>query len=179
MEHNNQEQINYDRKDAQRAHELNYSFIEQSNADSVSIGLAVIKNLFLIHGGALVSLLTFTSGILSNQYISFGTDNLVTPLYYFTLGLAFTVAASIGAYVTTFSYGSAALTQQRIWQYPYIKDTRGSNRWRHAGVCFHIITVTLVLGSLALFVYGAFGVKEAIMPNAHNSATAADSVPLP
>ncbi|PZO63210.1 MAG: hypothetical protein DI498_13795 [Paracoccus denitrificans] len=115
-----------------------------------------------MHGGALIAMLTFTSGILTNSTSPVRADSLVDPMMRFAFGLACAAAASAGTYLTNYCYLAGAHNQTLIWQHPYIEKGRASKRWEGIGVAFHVTTVLLAVGSLALFVCGFWGVKEAL-----------------
>lgn len=147
---------------AMRAHQVHYSYLEKGNEAAISSGQAAVKNLFLMHGGALVAMLAFTSGILNNNTSVVQPDSLVDPMIRFAIGLACAAAASAGTYLTNYCYLAGAQNQTLVWQHPYIEKGRVSKLWEGTGVTFHVATVLLAVVSLVLFVCGFWGVKDAL-----------------
>lgn len=147
------------RQHALRAHQVHYSYLEKGNEATIASGQAAVKNLFLMHGGALVAMLAFTSGILNNSASVVQVDSLVDPMMRFAIGLACAAAASAGTYLTNYCYVAGAQLKTLIWQHPYIEEASASKVWEGVGVAFHVLTVLLALGSLLLFISGFWGVK--------------------
>lgn len=150
---------------ALRVHEVHYSYLEKGNEAIISSGEAAVKNLFLMHGGALVAMLTFTSGLLGNSKSGLSADGLVGPMMHFSIGLAAATAASAGTYLTNYCYVAGEQRRKLTWEHPYIEESAASKWWLHAGVLFHVLTIMLAIGSLLLFIGGFWGVKEALTPH--------------
>lgn len=129
----------------------------------MSSGQAAVKNLFLMHGGALIAMLAFTSGILTNNVSTVRADSLVDPMMRFAIGLAFATAASAGTYLTNYCYLAGAHNQTLVWNHPYLEKGRASKVWEGIGVVLHIATVALAFASLLLFVCGFLKVKDALV----------------
>lgn len=153
---------NLNLQNALRAHQVHYAYLEKGGDAASSSGHVAVKNLFLMHGGALIAMLTFTSGILNNSTSSVRADSLVDPMMLFAIGLACAAAASAGTYLTNYCYVAGAQNQTLVFQKPYVEKNRASKLWEGFGVAFHIATVLLALGSLILFVCGFWGVKDAL-----------------
>ncbi|MBJ2153876.1 hypothetical protein [Paracoccus sp. IB05] len=151
------------RQHALRAHQVHYSYLDKGNEAAISSGQAAVKNLFLMHGGALIAMLTFTSGILTNNASTVRADSLVDPMMRFAFGLALAAAASAGTYLTNYCYLAGAHNQTLVWNHPYLEKGRASKVWEGFGVALHVATVSLAFASLILFVCGFLGVKEALV----------------
>lgn len=108
------------RQHALRAHQVHYSYLDKGNEAAISSGQAAVKNLFIIHGGALIAMLTFTSGILTNNASTVRADSLVDPMMRFAFGLALAAAASAGTYLTNYCYLAAAHNQTLVWNHPHL-----------------------------------------------------------
>ncbi|WP_283179034.1 hypothetical protein [Gemmobacter sp. 24YEA27] len=162
------------RQHALRAHQVHYSYLEKGNEAAISSGQAAVKNLFLMHGGALVAMMAFTSGILTNNASTVRADGLVDPMMRFAFGLALAAAASAGTYLTNYCYLAGAHNQTLVWSHPYLEKGRASKVWEGIGVALHVATVALAFGSLVLFVCGFMGVKDALAA-AHDAAQIEDT----
>jgi hypothetical protein len=161
MERSGTDSREIDRESAIQSHNTHRAFIEKINEATIASGHAAIRNLFLMHGGALVAMLTFISTTINTDANVSLLKELLSPMVNFSIGLALATAASAGAYLTNYCYTSGAVMKRLTWKHPYVEDTAVGRRWRTVGVCLHLMTVILAFVSLFLFVRGFFEVKAA------------------
>ncbi|WP_201150883.1 hypothetical protein [Rhodovulum sulfidophilum] len=138
---------------ARDMHKAHVSFVEKTNEATIASGQAAIRNLFLMHGGALVAMLTFISGLLSNNSTHLQVDSLIAPMIRFALGLAFAAAASCSTYLTNYCYAAGASRCVLNWSPPYIQRSRLAKIWMTIGLSFHVAAIILASASLVFFVW--------------------------
>ncbi len=103
----------------------------------ISFGTTNLKALLVINGGAATVLLAFIGHIAANEGPADDAviSDLVPPMRWFLFGLLSGVVASGASYVSQFFY-----QHHRLW----------------VGVPFHILAITLFVGAVAAFGWGAW-----------------------
>jgi hypothetical protein len=82
---------------------------------------------------------------------------------WFAFGIALAVTSFGLSYLANFSYASANGEWKRIWLFPYLEKVGRADLWRNWGKRAHIGAILLGAGSLALFLYGVWSMKTAIL----------------
>lgn len=151
------------REDAKREHDRMTAHFLALNQAVLSAGTATIQNLFLMHGGALVAMLTFAGALMQKSEPPVSIGSIMQPMIWFALGLAFATGASAGSYLTSYFQAADISTQRVDWTWPFSHPTTASRRWSEVADFFHVITIAAAMTSLGLFVVGFFSVREAFL----------------
>jgi len=133
---------------------------------SVAVGLAAVRALILINGGAAVAVLAFFSDALASQAPQ-SLASVPEALTAFSTGVALAGAAMIAGYIAQGSYALHITKAQLTADVPFIKFPRISKIFGWIGVGSNILGALCALLSLAAFVSGFLtlsGLNEGIMP---------------
>jgi hypothetical protein len=149
---------------AERAHASASDFSLQLNAAAVGGANLAMRTAVLINGGAAVSVLAFIGGLTSQGKLTLGPQvtQIATTLLWFASGV---VAATLSmglAYFTNYSIAAQSMTRLRQHEHPYLLETVKSRVWRRMAITCQWLAIIGSFGSLFLFVYGMFEVKNAI-----------------
>ncbi len=153
------------REDAHRAHDQNSQFTDKLNEATVKSGDAALRAALLINGGAAVSVLAFIGGMVSQNRIRVSQlADVAGSLMLFAYGVAFAVAGLALSYFTNYATVGHAASMTKHWEHPYVRPNEPSTgRWARLKGFFHILAVVAGLLSLALFIFGMFDVRDAIV----------------
>lgn len=146
------------RQEVERAHDKLNEFYEYVNEASTRSGEACTIMLMFISGGAAVSVLTFAANLPSEHYRA----ALANTLVWFASGVGLAVAAAAATYFTDFFMAAHASSLLRIWQHR--QNGPGTKVHQLLNIIFHIIAVAMEGASLAAFVIGMLGVRNAFNP---------------
>lgn len=125
----------------------------------ISSGVAAIRLLAAINGGALIAMLAFAGGIAGKQKpILASLDPLILATGWFGTGLVLAALAAGGMYFTQSLYASAGSAMDVSRDAPYFIDTKGSQRRHRCGLLMHVATVIACFASFACFCVGVLSV---------------------
>lgn len=150
------------REDALRAHDSIMERVKDNNRAAIEGANIALKGLVGVNGGAVIALLGFIATLASSEEgRSLSVQALVQPLTYFAWGVVLAIGASIAAYLTNFSYGSAGV-RLLTWEHPYSQDTGGSKFWTAFGILSHIIGLGATVASAVAMMCGVYSVSLAL-----------------
>jgi hypothetical protein len=148
------------RRDAERTHDNEKEFALKVNEAAIEQANLALRTAVLINGGAAVVVLGFvgalashTSGGTGGGKVTFSPQlaEVASSLIWFAWG-AFAGTAAMG-----FSYVTNYFIAERSWS----RDRKSRAQHRIARF-FHVIAVIGGIGSIGLFVFGMFKVRDAI-----------------
>ena len=133
-----------------------FDFAKSVNEKAIDSSNVVMRSLLAINGGSAVALLAFMGSLAGRSEIDFSAVivALSYPLLLLGWGVAVCVVAMIFAYFTNYTTVGHAFAQA------------GSIEVRIYGILktiCHLFAVAAVLGSLALFVWAIYEVRNAII----------------
>lgn len=145
--------------EAQRAHDAEADFGREANKAAINSGAESLKALLYLNGGSCVVMLAFIGTLASK-------DKPITPfglpLFLFATGAGLAVLTTAAGYFTNLLITGTSTAKDRIYEPPFFRETKSSNRQRFWGEVFRYIAIFLALsGSIAFFVglifsYAAF-----------------------
>ena len=144
----------------QRAAERQHDFVNDLGKRLVEAAtrdaLEAIKIVFLLNGGAAVAVLTFISSISSRSTNHSALKPLLDSLYWFCAGLVLAGLTVFVAYLCNSLYSAHLLKQDKIWEYPYLRENASSKRQLKWATGLNIFGILFAVASLATFVRGVF-----------------------
>lgn len=137
---------------AEKAHRDNLRNFETSNADANSYAQATLKALLLLNGGAAISMLGFTASISANDSGNqIDLQKVVDVLQYYSFGAACSVLATGLAYVVMYLQAVHAHSYAWVWEHPYLKPSKHSNKILWGANTVQAIAVFIAILSLVFF----------------------------
>jgi hypothetical protein len=149
---------------AERAHDNETEFGHKNNDAAINAANAAIRIALLINGGAAVSVLAFIGGLVAQKVVPVSElGKIAAGLMWFTSGVALAGLSAGLAYFTNYCIATRSAKKLRMWEHPYLKDTRTSTTfWWLALIC-ELSAVLCVLLSLTSFVVGTIRMHQAIV----------------
>jgi hypothetical protein len=148
---------------AERAHDSEREFGNKNNEAAVNAANAAIRIALLINGGAAVSVLAFIGGLVAQKLVPISElGKIASGLMWFTSGVAFAGGAAGLAYFTSYFIAGSSIKKERLWEHPYVKDTRTSRALCWLALFFQLSAIFCGLLSLAGFVVGMVTMHAAI-----------------
>ena len=151
----------YTREYAARLHERHRQVVENTSSLAAESGIAAVKALLLLNGGASVALLAFSATVATSENPLIEPSRVFDALALFAIGSALAVAAACGTYLTNYCYAASGALVSFTWTWPFVQDTRKGIMWFRVGYAFHGATVVVAFASLALFLAGVFLLRSA------------------
>ena len=145
------------RRDAERAHDKSDEFFHKLLEAAITAANLALRMSLLLNGGAAISVLTFIRSLPTDK-----KPLVAGGLVWFAWGAASAVAGIALAYATNYCMAGVAASRERIWQSPYLRETRRSKLMATLNKGFHVAAVIVGTASLVLFISGMFAVKSAI-----------------
>lgn len=146
---------------AERAHDANERFYEQTNAAAIESANVALRAFLLINGGAAVAMLAFL-GALVGEVSGEELIAIASPLATFAWGVA---SAALGAgfgYLTNYFNAWTIAGQTKHWEHPYVRNDKGSKITAVFAIGFIVIAVATSFLSLWFFVVGMRDVAGAM-----------------
>ena len=150
---------------ALRAHER----ARQAQADYLKASLdssaSAIRLLVLVNGAAVVAVLAFTGAVESSPGADqFSASQLVKPMTFFALGVAFAALSSVLAYLVMLLDHSISNAVVFTWEHPYVeKDPERNHAWHlDWRIGLHYTAMASALLSLLMFFGGVISIGLAI-----------------
>jgi hypothetical protein len=149
---------------AERAHDNANAFSSDTNSAAIDGANLAMRTAVLINGGAAVSVLAFIGGLASQGKLTLGPKltEIATTLLWFASGVAAATLCMGLAYFTNYCIAAHSSLMLRQYEHPYLAETGTSRAWKHAAITFQVLAIIGTFGSLGLFIYGMFEVKNAI-----------------
>jgi hypothetical protein len=146
------------KRDAERAHDVNTEFFYRVNDATIATGTLAVRMSLLVNGGAAIAILAFIKDLsAANKAV------VANGLAWFAWGAA-TAVAGIGlAYFTNYYTAEFISRKQLSSQAPFVRDTPASEKAARLKTIFHFFALAVSIASLSLFVRGMFAVKTAIL----------------
>jgi hypothetical protein len=151
-------------EDARRAHDQEEDAWNRANEAAVETGNIALKTAVLVNGGAAVAVLGFIGSVFNGGHLKTGTSlgTLTSPLEWFAWGVAIATLAMGFGYLVNYSNAVIISERKRIWEYPFVQDTRTSGVWHLVSMVFTVLAFISGMASLGFFVYGMFQIRSVI-----------------
>lgn len=147
--------IEQNRADAHRAHDSNSQFANKANEAAVQGGVAALRGLLLINGGAAVALLAFVGGLASQSRIPLAAlDHLSTSIVAFAFGVASAVLSLGLGYFVNYYIFEANSAREYHADRPFIRDNARSQKLFKVVGAFRYSTIYFAIMSLVAFLVG-------------------------
>ncbi|MGE4048090.1 MAG: hypothetical protein AB7F35_24750 [Acetobacteraceae bacterium] len=153
-----------DRAVAERAHDIEAGFASNANHAAVTAGNHAIRALLLINGGAAVAMLAFIghlAGVKDGKF-SGKLPELTAPLAWFAWGVALAAAAGALAYCTNYCIGASSAAKDRSYEYPYLRPTTVSKRWKKGALLFQAVALLVSVAALGTFLCGMTEIRAVV-----------------
>jgi hypothetical protein len=66
------------------------------------------------------------------------------------------------SYLTNFAMAGIAAAREASFEAPFLRETKTSQTWGRFNKCFHVLAISVAVGSLVLFLVGMFAASDAI-----------------
>lgn len=153
-----------DQQNVRRLFERKQQFAEQSAQATIESGQLALRTAVLVNGGAAVAVLGFIGAFASKDKIGVTELTAVArSLIWFAFGVLAAVTAMVVAYVTSFCMTTWVRSEQYISQPPFVLPGRNTGMWWGLYLTFLILAGLTGVASLALFIWGTFDVRSAIV----------------
>jgi len=149
-----------EREHALRSHERMKSLEDLGVNSSHDYGLAALRALLLVNGGAAVAMLGFASTL-----DAFSTPVSITEIALattkFGYGLVFTILSLGFAYLTSYVQTMHASSFKHIWEWPYLESTSRTKSLFIVTIALTIISVVAAVVALIFFWLGLASISSA------------------
>jgi hypothetical protein len=157
------ERAKWNREDAHRAHAAHDAARTVLTQASITSAQSAVQTAVLINGGAAAAMLAFIGGLATQGKITSEQMNQVGgSLLWFVWGAALGGIAMALAYLTNRTDLEKMGSVQKLWEQPYITNTRAARWWRVATNCFLSMSLIATSASIILFIMGMVDVRYAI-----------------
>jgi hypothetical protein len=148
---------------AERAHDTEKEFFYAVNEACIRSGESAVKFCMLINGGAALAMLSFLGALASQGKITtIQLTNLSGTLMWFAMGVAAGALSQGFAYLTNFSLAGMSSRRSRVWDFPYLLETRASAFWSKAYYVFITVAVVMAIAAFVLFIIGICDVRSSL-----------------
>ncbi len=149
---------------AQRMHDQEFVFMQSVAKAAVNSGIFALRTLVLINGGAAIALLAFVGGLATIDDAQFRERlaDLTAPLLWFVWGVVAATVSIFFGYLTNYCTASGSAKKERIWDHPWVEDTKASRTWEGFSNLFQVLAIVAGAASLWFFVQGMLEIRDVV-----------------
>lgn len=147
----------------QRYHDKMDEAIKFNSDAGIQLGLATLKGVLLINGGAAVAMLGFAASLVNvGDKAIVKIDALSDPITWFAYGVAVSVIACALGYLSLHLSLIGLNSVTRIRKHPYNEENTKSKCYHKIANVINFMAMIVVIASIVLFVCGVISVGETI-----------------
>jgi hypothetical protein len=148
---------------AKRDHDGLDRFIEQMQPLVVKDAQVTIQSVILMNGGAAVSVLAFVGALAGKGEAHMERfQGVFDSLALFAAGVATGVICASLSYLTNYCVAMSAARQEKIWEFPWSRQTAASRNWAAGATTFRSLAFIVWFGAWAAFVGGVWSIYSSI-----------------
>ena len=149
---------------ARRTYDILDAFTDKANDAAVKSSDAVLRACLIVNGGAAIAVLSFIGNLASkDSAVLKGLPSVAGSLLYFAGGVVASLCGYGFAYFTHYMTAAYNNSRPKIVEFPYTKDGPKTKLYSCIKTTVHIFALLAAVVSIALFAWGVFSVKDAIV----------------
>ncbi|KIC44494.1 hypothetical protein RA28_16440 [Ruegeria sp. ANG-S4] len=150
-------------EEAKLAHSIHRDEFRFINQAAIEASATAAKALLITNGGAVIAMLGFVATISGgNGDVRLDIYAASDALIWFASGVAASILVSLLAYLVHYFQAEAEAAKTYSWNYPYVIQLKGSERFWRARNYTHLIAVITAVAALICFVKGIVAVSDLI-----------------